>query len=363
MISDIGSLAALFDRRRAGHRWFPAFAELESRGDSNALVCSNWRMDHRVDGEREEALLNAPEFAAEPSGDDWCRQRYLYFQHAICRPTLPGAWGPSSAYLDPPNCSNAIDSRTVPGHEQLVHVASLNRILRRLASGEHETGDARLRLLELIGHTLPARTPEGPTFDPTLASRQVDEIAEAATRKGPATVRPLARLLCDTLGQFQPPWWACFAAEVAPLISAGDAAGLCQALGLGHIKAGDWLLVWRYDLNLLGRLYPGVPLFRPTVVEANDNPCHHPPPPGYRYGITMPLTAAGRGALREVIHPPLTGGPAADSCTGSLLRVATPPLSDHNELPSLRAAHRRRLGMDFGGSETRGWLDRHSHLP
>ena len=174
--------------------------------------------------------------------------------------------------------------------------------------------------------------------------------------------RALARLLCDALGRFQPPWWACFAAEAAPLLSASDATSLCQALGLGHIEVGEWLLVWRYDLDVLRRLYPGMPLFRPTVVEANDSPCHFPPPPGYRYGITMPLAGAGRGALREVIHPPLFEDAAGDACTGSLLRVATPPLADHNELPNLRAAHRRRLLADFGGPHTQGWLDRHSTL-
>lgn len=363
MIADVASPAALFDRRRTGHRWFPAFADLESRGGPNALVCSNWRMDHRVDGEREEALLRAPEFATDPTGDDWCGQRYLYFQHAISRPTYPGPWGACSAYLDPPNRANAIDPRTVPGHEQLVHVASLNRILRRLASGEYETGGARLRFLDLTGHTLPTRTPAGPPFDPNPALRNVDRIVEEVTRRGPATVRVLARLLCDTLGQFQPPWWACFAAEAAPLLSAGDATGLCQALGLGRVGVGEWLLAWRYDVDLLGRLCPGVPLFRPTVVEANDSPFHYPPPPGYRYGITMPLAAAGRGALREVVHPPLLGDAAGDACTGRLLRVATPPLADDNELPSLRIAHRQRLFADFGGPETRGWLDRHSHLP
>ena len=319
-------------------------------------------MDHRVDGEREEALLRAPEYSVDPIGEEWCHQRYNYFERAIRRPTYPGPWGPCSAYLDPPNRANAVDQRTVPGHEQLIHVASLNRILRRLASGEYETGEARLRFLELTGHTLPTRPP-GAGVDPALWKQQVDEIVEETTKRGPATVCELASVLCDSLGQLQPPWWACFAAEAAPLLVTGDATSLCQSLGLGYLEAGEWLVVWRYEVRLLGYLYPGVPLFRPTVVEANDSPYHYPPPPSYRYGVTMPVSSANRGAFREVLHPPLFGSAAGDSCTGSLLQVATVPLADHNELPRLRAAHRKRLLTEYGGSETRGWLARHTHLP
>lgn len=320
-------------------------------------------MDHRVSYDREDVLLKAPEFTPiNPSGEEWWEQRYRYFEHAVRRPTYPGAWGPCSVYLDPPNRKNAIDPRTLPGHEELIHVASLNRILRRLASGEYETGEARLRFMELTGHTLPARSPSGPSFDSAGGLLKVDEIVDAAESRGRESVRDLARLFCDTFGQFQPPWWACFAAEAAPLLSAGDAAGLCQVVGLGHIEVGEWLLVWRYDMRLLEGLYPGIPLFRPTVIEANDSPFHHPPPPIYRYGITMPL-ALGRGALREVIHPPLLGAAAGEACTGTLLRVAKPPLADHNELADLRKAHRRRLLADFAGPETSNWLDRHSPLP
>lgn len=362
MIPSISSLVALFDRRRSSHRWFGAFADLETRGGTNALVCRSWRMDHRVTENREEDLLQAPEYSTDPTGEDWCGQRYAYFDRAVRRPTFPGAWGPCSAYLEPPNRTNAIDLRTLPGHEELVHVASLNRILDRLASGEHETGGMRLRFQELTGHTLPLRTRASGAFGPALFPPQVDAIAEEAVRRGPATVRHLARLFCDTLGEFQPPWWACFAAEIASLITTSDATGLCRSLGMGHLGAGEWLLVWRYDLALLGRLYPGVPLFRPTVVEANDSPCHYPSPPNYRYGITMPLAPTGVGALREVLHPPLFGAAAGEACTGNLLRIATPPLAGHNELPGIRRAHRHRLVVDFGGPDTRGWLDRHPEL-
>ncbi len=361
MTVKLSSFGALFDRRRASHRWFSAFVELEGRGGSNAVICGNWRMDHRVADDREGSLLKAPEFAAGPTGEQWCEQRYNYFERAIRRPTFPGTWGPCSAYLDPPNQSNAIGHRTLPGHEQLVHAASLNSILRRLTTGSHETGELRLRFFELTGHALPLRRAGG-ALDHDLMRSKVREIAEAANAGGSAVVKSLAQLLCDALGVFQPPWWACFAAEVAPLIATGEGAALCQALGMGHVEAGEWLLAWRYDLNLLGRLYPGVPLFRPTVVEANDNPCHYPAPPGYSYGITMPLSGARRGALREVLHPPLFAAAAHEACTGSLIPVGTPPLVDHNELGNLRRAHRQRLILALGGPDTRDWLDRHPDL-
>ena len=227
VIADISSLAALFDRRRSSHRWFSAFTDLEAIGGPNELICGNWRMDHRVSADREEVLLRAAEFSTDPVGDEWCRQRYLYFERAIRRPTFPGLWGPCSAYLEPPNRTNAIDPRTLPGHEQLVHVASLNRILRRLASGEHETGEMRLRFQELTGHTVPLRPPASVTLDPTHFSRQVDAIAEETARRGPRTTCDLARLLCDTFGEFQLPWWVCFAAEVVSLIGAADATRFC----------------------------------------------------------------------------------------------------------------------------------------
>jgi hypothetical protein len=77
----------------------------------------------------------------------------------------------------------------------------------------------------------------------------------------------------------------------------------------------------------------------------------------------MPLGSGVCGALREVVHPPLFGPAAGDTCTGKLLQLATAPFIDHNELPNLRDVHRQRLLEEFGGPETRGWLNRHSHLP
>jgi hypothetical protein len=361
LIADVSTLTALFDRRRTHHKWFPAFVDLEARGGPNALVCGNWRMDHRVTKDREEAMLKAPEFALDPAAEEWCGQRHRFFEQAIRRPTFPGPWGACSAYLEPYNRANSIDLRSVPGHEQLVHVGSLNRLVLRLLSGAQYTGEFRVRFFDLTKTTLPPRLPVL-GVDPGVVRSKFDSIAQTLIQAGPEKVKLLARLLCDTLGDFQPPWWACFAAEAATTIAAKDGASLCQALGMGHVEANEWLIIWRYDLNVLERLYPGVPLFRPTVIEANDNPCHYPAPPGYRYGITMPLGRLAGGALREVLHPPLHGAAAELACTGDLVRVTASPLSDYNELPRLRRDHRSRLLTTLGGSDTKSWIDRHHGL-
>ncbi len=55
---------------------------------------------------------------------------------------------------------------------------------------------------------------------------------------------------------------------------------------------------------------------------------HFPSPPGYPYGITMPLNAGQRGAFREVLHPPLMGQLAIEACRYPLVRLAGQPVAD-----------------------------------
>lgn len=354
------ALASVFDRRQARHPWQKAFRELMQADPMRRFVCSNWQMDPRVSQTRENEILEAGEFAGEPDGDQWWRQRGDYFFRTLGRPIGAGSTA-GTAELQPSAEGNVISRHAIPAHEQLVHVASLNRVLARLVTGEHLTAELRLAFPDLTGRPLPER-PVGNPPDPTRFDREVDEIAAAVNRRGLETVRQLAGLLCDAQGDAEPPWWANFAAEVMPRIDRGDWTGLCQALGLGHLEAGEWLIIWRYQVAVL-LLTDAAPLRRPTVVEADDNPFYFPSPPGAAYGITMPLEADPRGACREVIHPPLRGRAAVDGCAYELCRLANPPLADPRQLAALRRRHRRRLERQHPQPEAADWLRRHQDLP
>lgn len=361
--TDLRSLPLMFDRRRTNHRWLRAFQELERGEWTRRLICNNWRMDHRVSQARETRVLEAAEFQDELDGETWWQRRYEHFGRTICQPTVLGPLGLQSAYLDAPNGSNAIARSALPAHEQLVHVASLNRILWRLTSGEYLTGDLRMRFLDLTDRLLPEKL-MGSTFRDAIEFQgRVNDIAEGVNRLGLKRVKQVANLLCDALGERQPPWWACFAQELMPLIEGGDWTGLAQMLGLGHIGAGEWLIVWRYEVRVLYMLGAEFQIFRPTVVEADDSLCHFPSPPKSSYGIAMPLRLNEEGACREVIHPPLMGEVAAEACSFPLCRIASPPLSAYNELDTLRRTHCLRLAREYPQTETYSWLSRHGNWP
>lgn len=315
-------------------------------------------MDHRVAQEREDEMLESAEFAGEPGGEDWTLQRESYYYRALCQSSRPEPGGLRSAYLESTNAANVIPRNTIPVHEQLIHGASLNRILSRLATGEYPTGDLELAFSGLTGREFPSRI-VGLGLDRAAFARQVDDLADDVNRRGPEVVRSLAGLLCEPLRATEPPWWAGFAQELMPLLQAEDGAGLCQALGMGHLEEGEWLIVWRYEVGLLYLQNPDAYLYRPTVVEANSSPFHFPSPPGYPYGITMSLADDRRGDCREVIHPPLQGQAAADACTGVLYRIAHPPISGYDRIAVFRGRHRQRLKEAHPQPDTDGWLARH----
>ena len=191
-----------------------------------------------------------------------------------------------------------------PSHDQLIHVKSLNNILWRLTGAEHASGSLSRRLRTITGQGLPERKTSVGVLGRQGFVDQVDVIARNVQQRGPNAVKELAGLLCEVLGNTQPPWWACFFQEVRPWLNKADWLAMCQLLGLGHLlsdsSSGHWLLVWRYAVHT------AYPLYRPTVVEANDNPFHCPSPPSKKCGITMPLGIDLR-ACREVIHPHLPG--------------------------------------------------------
>jgi hypothetical protein len=324
-----------------------AFVDLERDFDlTRHAICKNWRMDHRVSGERESDMLASGYFRNGLNGEDWWESKKRYFERELCLPSHTKTSGDKSAYLRKTNSANIICERQVPPFDQLVHAASLNRILERLSERQEYTlsfdADRFWQITEYdVGQ---ARKEEFNSF--------MDDLVNTLEQKGPSTIQEVAGLICDGLGDRQPPWWACFADEIDDLIAASDWTGLCKALGMGHMERGEWLIVWRYEIGVAGHIY------RPTVVEANDGPFHYPSPPDYPYGVIMPLDGS-LPTCREVLHPPLRGADAIDSCIGVLGRIDS-PIADYGKINSLRYKHKQRLLREFATSNTRAWLRRHT---
>ncbi len=337
----------IFDRLRTAHQWQEAFDELSSGPDlAKRFIVTNWRMDHRVSEDREGGDLATPAFAVATTigGTSWWKARDRYFREEICSSNpMP------SAYLRSTNRANL--AARLPTFDRLVHVGSLNRSLSRALRGSR-AADVEIALASLLGR--------GPSSRPVRSSgigwpgAQVRRLAEDLQSLGEGAIRQVAGLLSDALGDSQPPWWACFSEEIQALLDADDVASIRAALGLGHMDAGEWLLVWQYFVGDVE------PVYQPTVVEANDSPYHFPSPPGYGVGITMPLDPV-MPACREVIHRPLRGTTAVERSTGKLLRIVGPiPGAAPAELSVLRAAHRKRLVEDVATSAA--WLERHPEV-
>ncbi|HYU31842.1 MAG TPA: hypothetical protein VEW48_06740 [Thermoanaerobaculia bacterium] len=339
----------MFDRDGADHSWERALRELAAGPDERRrAVAENWRMDHRVSREREtEDLLASGCFAAQDGAEEWRGALYTYFQLRLCQPSDPGS-DPRSAYLYASNTSNLVGG--LMPFDRLCHVGSLQTIVGRVLAGS-AAADAAAELADEIGVALPEKPPGD--RDPLWLTQAVSRFAERLAERGEVAVRTAARILLGAIGPAEPPWWACFAEEVQPQIDAGTAASLCEALGLGHRWTGEWLVVWTYPVS------DAAPLYRPTVAEATDSPFHHPSPPEYSFGITMPLDPA-RGTCREVLHRPLRGPAAETACTGKLLYLEDfPPMVD-TRLMELRRLHRERLRSEFGTDALTAWLDRHA---
>src|SRR4051794_8328825 len=253
----------VFDRERDQHPWQEAFREIQRPDvERRWVVAANWRMDHRVSADREAGDLDAcGHFAAIRGADDWWEARWTYFQQEICQPLALGTAGKISAYGRPTNAANRIADR-IAGFDKLVHAGSFNALLRR-ASRSDRAADVETALRRLTGQGLPSRDlgTDRDRFD-----AQVSALARTLLALGPDVVRRIAGPLVDSLGDKEPPWWAGFAEEVHTALDSRNASALCTALGLGHLLAGEWLVVWRYPIQEAG------PLYRPTVLEANDSP-------------------------------------------------------------------------------------------
>jgi len=94
--SGVVSLQYLFDRPRSAHPWLTALTELDGSSVlGEPQVTGNWRMDHRVDADRESALL-APDGFPQiegPGGADFAQARGQYFPRYLCRSARPASVG------------------------------------------------------------------------------------------------------------------------------------------------------------------------------------------------------------------------------------------------------------------------------
>lgn len=359
----------VFDRLRVTHRWEDAFHGLSRVGDqktfddfSNHLLYRNWKKDHRVTEDRERSMLGSPEFGVLPDANEWKKQIQDHFVRRLCRPSgraVQQSGGVVSAFEEPFNQFNLIDKKTLPPHERLIHVASLNTILWRL-----------IRTDVLLGYRTPSwlkpfflqHFPDSSLNGKALMSRRVedyqpfvDTLAVYLQKQGPDVIKQLAGFCIGALGSTQPPWWSGIYQEVSPYVKKENWTGLCQMLGLGHLKAGEWLLTWIYPVSDVDSLY------RPTVVEANDSPYHFPSPPDAPFGITMPLKEGMGSGLREMVHSPLSGDLAEQCCTGTLGKIQTTPSPlSIDAIRDLREEHRQNLYKNARkNSPTIPWLKRH----
>ena len=349
----------VFDRLAApDHPWSKAMSDLEMVDDiGRKALCRNRRMDYRVSGSREQHMLDASSSSGQLDGEDLLKQWSDYFKSAICLPTDATGGGYRAAYLELHNETNRIVNRSMP-FDLLIHVGSLNRILWRLATSEFDSPLAfDMDFEQITGCAMPKRNQEDTYKDRTIFNAGVGSVAENLIGQDGRAIKEMAGLLCDALGNRQPPWWACFAEEVAPYIQSGDWAGLCKSLGLGHFAENEWILIWQYEVVSAGDL------FRPTVVESNDSPFHYPSPPSSRYGVTMPL-GHGFPLCREVIHPPLSGTSATDACTGELYKIDGFSVEQDgfiNDIPKFRLNHTDRLENEFTSANDQDWIDRHKN--
>lgn len=355
----------IFDRPRTIHRWQSIFSNSSPPQASKTfdslsrnLVLNNWKMDHRVTDLREQKLLSSQSFKKNPRDtDNWQKQREDYFKLELCRHSDPPTkLNQPSAFCRDENQFNKLALHQFSQREQLFHIKSFNSTISRVFSGNSTSPEYNHRNINEIFDLGAIAGQLGDRIKNSGFNQQfLNELAEGLNDHGPGKIRELAGYLVEALGDMQPPWWAVFAEEVMELYKDKDWTGLCRTLGMGHIKAGEWILIFRYQARQVRSHH------RPTVVEDGGNPFHFPSPPKYPFGITMPLEEISKRAVREIIHAPMNRDIAESTATGQLVQVKDAPF-DHekNDLSAVRLSHCKRLRREFPGLQyDRSWMDRH----
>lgn len=348
------SLRYLFDRPHATHPWDPMLARTEADPTVGLMqVAANWRMDHRVSEDKEKVLASSGCFPAGPVAPATLAMAAADYHQ--CYQCLPVGGMPEPQYRGASNKANRIDMSRISPNVFLVHLASLDRLLRfALRRGAPGRADLEAYLNGSYGLLPPDPTQK------TLHKAFCDRLAHRLNADGEDAVRDFSRRVSDALGSGEPHWWACFAYEIDPSLGGEDWSEAVEKTGLGHLEENEWLIGWRYPA------LEAAPLFRPTVLEATENGFHYPSPHDYNYGLTMALASTGQG-VAEVVHAPFKGDDSAEFSLGRIGRLTRPYASIHNDAEmkawfgSRRASHKRLLAAEFPNDKH--WFDRHRALP
>jgi hypothetical protein len=331
----------VFDRSRSSHHW-ESVLNLPGGGPTDEAVLESWRMDPRVEQERESSMLALDVFLPPPDSFGTWKSQVQEHRRAH-------GW---RVFQDPTNRNNQIPRGRLPPDEELVHVSSFGGLIRYLVTTYRAD-------FELAWIVLFPNLPIPPRPGDLNFSDRIWRIAAELNTQGLIEVQRMTGFLADWCGATEPPWWAAFSAELGAFFYDEDWLGLSRVLGLSHLEAGETLLIYRYTVN--DALTAAVGSFlRPTVIEAATHPCHFPSPASADYGFTMPLELGTEKYCREVIHAPLKGQLAASACALPLVRLANWVMADYDRLPALRAQQRLRLEREWPDLQTQEWLRRHT---
>ncbi|MBF0621906.1 MAG: hypothetical protein HQL54_08255 [Magnetococcales bacterium] len=276
---------------------------------------------------------NNPQLVDANEISEWPNGIRNYFNTEICQ---PAARCPTFGIT---NENNRIPEEETPKH--LVHIASFDNLLRRFLSSTAFTKKRQQELFNLTDLSFNKKA-------------NIDDLANNLHNCDGLVLQQAIGLILSSLVT-QPPWWCAPADELTDYLgiakNSGDATKLCQALGMGHIKTGERILIWHYPASRAGGL------FRPTVLEAGDNAFHFPSPPGKHFGQCMPL-ALGIQSVREAVHRPLDRDDITEFLLPKIAKVYGDVLpEDINTLSQIRSKHRQTLLDHY--SEAPNWLRLH----
>lgn len=353
MTSKITALPIAFDRPQRGTaNWDALLTDAETSPTvGHAQLAANWRMDFRVEEVREKQL----EHDCLPVGSlpELC-SKHQYEQQCLSPATPPGP-----ACQRPENVLNRLPPNHFAPNTHLIHLASLNSLMR-FAVWRYAFGGADLAAYLLTEHGL--TMPNSPT-DPARHKVFCDTLANILNTAGLAATKAFAGRLSDALGPTEPHWWAGLAYDIDPLLAGDDWSEAAFRLGLGHMPAGEWLLAWRYPAK------EASPWYRPSVLEAQDSPFHYPSPPSSPVGISMSLSA-GTGGVCEIVHPPLKEDDAEEFNLGQLgLLKQNYAVSVHSDaerrkwFDDKRGQHRSYLQASYVTPIDNHWFARHLTRP